>query len=494
MPRLGQRGRRALSLMMTCLALLIFTGQAEASDGLWGLSACVVEEEEVILDDFYFACTSLTIYGYIDGDVAGIASEVTLAREGHVTGDIWIVAGQVRVQGTLGDDVHFAGVDLDVTGLARFPNANTDLIVAAVNLDLAEQTVIPGDVIFYGQQAILRGAINGEVDFQGQSLTLQNRVAGDVTATIGNPEGNAPTSIPLIYSVDFQRPGLYFSLAGSNRRGYINGDLNYRAPQRISIQNEVGGQINYTQSIQAANITQAEQSETFFQIIANYILVTARDVIVLSIVGILGLNLAPNLMMEPAYKAEKDPQNSFISGFISLAVFFVFTLFLLVISLILGLVVFVLALSSIEITLVISLILVLANLGFWASFFFLWAFVGRAISCFVIGFYLQRWLQKLWAQRQTPPPAFLGELWPAGLIGVLCVSLIVNLPLGSLVNDVQLVLTGLLCTLGLGGLSVYLRQLWASQSQTLPPLPKDPEEQSDNQWPGLPPGFQGFDD
>ncbi|HLA44804.1 MAG TPA: polymer-forming cytoskeletal protein, partial [Aggregatilineales bacterium] len=217
-----------ISLFLICFSLLGFVGRVEATDGLRG-DECIVTEDEIILQDFYFFCNTLVVYGYISGDIVGIASEVTIAREGHVTGDIWIVGGQLTIEGVVGDDIHFVGADLDVTGLARFSQQGSDIIAAGISLQIDERVVIPGDVIYYGYQAILEGAINGNIYFQGQSLLIQNNVAGSVNAIVGDQEGNAPlSSLPLLYSVDFRKPGLYFSTSSDDeRQGYVNGDLTY---------------------------------------------------------------------------------------------------------------------------------------------------------------------------------------------------------------------------------------------------------------------------
>lgn len=500
---------RLTTLFILCFFLLTVTGQVEATDGLRGFGTCTVEAEEVILDDFYFACRTLIIRGYIDGDVAGIASEVVITREAHITGDIWMVGGHLSIEGSLGDDLHFMGIDLDIGSLARFPDPRADIMAISVNMEVGHNTVIPNDVLFYGYQAILRGDINGDLDFQGQSLTIQGNIGGDVNASVGDIESTTSISgLYFVYSVDFRRPGLYFSSTGSTEKGFINGDLNYTAPQRISTTANVGGNVAYTQSVQAANLTEVEQSDTFLQIVANYILMTTRDVIALNLVGILVLNFFRYLIMEPAYRVQKKPFTAFGWGLLLTGLSFPIALLMLLISLIIILVVFVLALSALEITFMVSLLLLVINLGFVGIIFFLWAFLGRAITCFVLGFFILRWLQRFWIRYIGTPPDIMSEFWFAILIGVVVVSLLVHLPLGSLVGIMQLGLTGLIASTGLGAFFIYLNDLrringgklgvfnWAGGPTIKPPLP----DISDH-WPELPPGaanlpagFTGFEE
>lgn len=502
--------KRSRKLWLVALSLLvgmgIFVGNVEATDGLRG-DECVVAGGEVILEDFYFVCNTLVIYGFIDGDVIGVASEVKIAREGQVTGDIWMAGGQLTIEGVVGDDVHFLGIDLDITGLARFPNPRTDIIVGGVSLETSINTLIPGDVNFYGYQAILKGIVNGNVDFQGQSLVIQNTVGGNVDAIVGDPEGNAPlSSFPLLYSVNFREPGLYFTYGGMSAVGFVNGDLSYQAPQRVSTLDHVGGRVRYKQAIQQANITAAEQSDTALQIIGNYILETARDVAALSLVGILMLNFFAKLIAEPGYRVQKRPVSAFSWGLVIFLLSIPTALLVLLASLLLLLVLFVIALSEIEVTILVASILTVINLGYFGVFFFLFAFLGRAITCFIVGYLALRWIKRTWLRYYDTPPQILNELWFAVMIGVMIVSLVVNMPLGAFIGRIQFLLTGVVACTGLGALFMYLRDLWYLTGRIpltrrgalrfVPPPPEDSD--FDLQLPlgmdNLPEGFRGFED
>jgi len=498
--------RRLRWLIPQLIFLLIFAGTAEATDGLRG-DECVVATDEVITQDFYFFCNTLVIEGYIDGDIAGIASEVTIAREGHVTGDIWVLGGQLTIEGMVGDDVHFIGIDLDITGLARFPSPRTDIVGMGVSMEVAQQVVIPGDVIYYGYQAILNGKVNGNVDFQGQALIIQNTVGGDVAAIVGDQEGNEPlSSFPLLYSVNFREPGLYFTTRNSDHIGYINGNLSYEAPQRVSTLDNVGGRVRYTQAVQQAAITQAEQSETFLKIVGNYILVTARDVAALGFVGIMTLNFFSVLLLEPGYRVQTQPISAFSWGLMFTLTAIPTALLLLIGSLVVVVVIFVIAIGAIELTIMAVIMTAVVNLGFLGGFFFFWAFLGRAITCFVIGFFVLRWVQHLWIRYRGAPHPVLGELWLSVIVGVILVALVVNLPLGSFVDILQLFLTGIIASAGFGALFMYLRDVWYLErkrvlvgGEDLYHVPSPPDDlDMDVDVPvgmdNLPQGFKGFDD
>jgi|GEM_PF-1166352 len=496
-----------LSSLLLVLSLFLFAGQVEASDGLVGFSECVVEADEIIADDFYFACQTLEIHGYIDGDVVGIASEVLIAREAQVVGDVWVGGGQLVIEGIVGDDVHFVGVDLDVTGLARFPNPKTDIVGGGLSVEIAQDTIIPGNVVYYGYQAIIEGRINGNIDFQGQSLHILNNVAGNVDVIVGDQEGTAPlSSFPILYSVEIRDPGLYFREgANSDMEGFIYGNLTYEAPQQIRTVDNVDGDSEYIRAISETSISNIEEPSTFIQVLGNYIFVTVRDVTALSLIGILLLNYFARGIVEPGYRVQTSPIPAFSWGLVLALLSLPFSLLLILTSIIILFVVFVITIN--ELTFIVSIFLLVLNLGVIGGFLFLFIFMGRIITSFVVGFLVLRQVQRLWLRFAGTPPTILGEIWFTIIIGVTLISLIINIPLGALFGIGQIILTGLVACAGLGALFMYLRDLYelGGDRQTLtrgdsmitvpPPPPDDaaplnPPIGMEN----LPQGFTGFDD
>lgn len=492
------------SILTFVSSMVLFVGRVEATDGLRG-NECVIEANEVILDDFYFICNTLVVYGYIDGDLVGIGSRVTIAREGNVTGDIWVVGGQLTIEGVIGEDIHFAGADLDITGLARFYNPQTDVIAAGISLELGRQAIIPGDVIYYGYQAILDGKVNGDVDFQGQSLVIHNTIGGNVNASVADQEGSRPlSSLPVLYSVNFREPGLYFQYGRSRFEGYIHGDLNYEAPKRTQTRPNVGGLINYTQSVQRGNLSQAERPVTALQITGNYMIETIRDVAGLGLIGLLAMNFFAPVITEPGYRVQRKSITAFSLGF----VFFLFSipavLLLLLASLLILLITFVITLS--ELTIIVGIFLVVINLSIMGGAFFLFWFLGRVVSSFVIGYFVLRLIQWSWLRSHRRPPNLLHEVWVAIILGITLVSLVVNMPLGPFIGRLQFVMTFMLAFAGFGGLCMYIRDLYYENNgffatpegdwRSVPPPPEDLDY--DLEAPlgmqNLPSGFRGFED
>ncbi len=496
-----------VALLALFLSLFMWVGQVEATDGLTG-DECVVEADEVIVEDFYFLCNTLVIYGYVDGDVIGAASEVTIAHDGRVTGGIWTIGGQLTIEGIVQEDVHFLGADLDITGLARFPNPRTDVVAAGISVEISPQALIPGDLIYFGYQAIVDGRVNGNIDFQGQSLLIRNIVGGDVDAIVGDQGGNRPlSSLPLVYSVDFRQPGLYFTLGEAE--GYINGDLRYEAPQRITTRRYVGGRTTYIQSIAQGSLPEAEQRDTFLQIFGNYILRTAQDVAALGLVGVMMLNIFSASITESGYRVQTRPMTAFSWGLILFLASIPIALLLILASLLVVLLTAIITLS--ELTVMVGVIMLVLDLGILGGFFFLFWYLGRAVTGFVIGFLVLRLVQRVWSRYNQSSPAALREIWLAVFLGVLLVSLVVNMPLGAVVAQVQFLLSIVAASAGVGAFFMYLRDVWyegerrifsrrqagpTRQRRAIPPPPDDSDDALDVPlgMDNLPSGFRGFED
>jgi len=178
-------GRKRKIALLVLLVLLSLAGQVEASDGMRG-DRCVVGQDEYIVEDFYFFCRLLDVYGTVDGDLIGLAAEVTLHRGSKVSGDLWVGGGRLLVEGTVGDDMHFAGLTVIVTDTARFTDSRIDLVAAALNVELRADAVLPGDLLVYGYQARVAGTVGGDIDFGGEALIIEGVIVGRVDAEVGD--------------------------------------------------------------------------------------------------------------------------------------------------------------------------------------------------------------------------------------------------------------------------------------------------------------------
>lgn len=497
-------------LFVIPLLILVFTfgfsiGVVEATDGMRG-NRCVVAKEDYIDHDFYFFCRSLTIHGTIDGDLIGIASDVTITREAVVTGDVWVMGGQLTISGSIGDDVHFAGADLEVTERAVFTSSRVDIAGLALNLEITENVEVPGDILMFGYQAILEGNVGGNIDFQGQNLTIDGDVAGNVDAIVGDSRVEISLrSIPFLpYSVRLRDYGLY---VGDSAQ--IGGNLNYEAAQQSNIpRNAVQGKVDYTQVLAQADITRAQQPRTFFSILQNYLLAVLRDVISLVLVGMLALQFTPVLIVEPSIRVRQSLLPAVSWGLILFILFFPITLMSIIMSIIVVVLITFITLSSL--TWAAALLVTIVNLSFILSFLFVFIYLGRAITCFLIGYSLIQGTRFYFAKRQHDPddppiyipPVPLRYRWTLLMLGAVIYSLIVNVPLPSPIPTLALVFEAIVALSGLGAIFMLGRDRWylseARRSTTPRIYHMDTDFLEESDMPlgmnNLPEGFEGFND
>jgi hypothetical protein len=439
-------------------------GSVEAADGMRGTN-CEVKKDEVIDHDFYFFCLNLTVRGTVNGDLIGVASKITLVRGSVVLGDLWVGGGNLVVEGAVSDDIHFAGAKINITKDSQFDNPRLDVAAAAISVDIDAGAHIPGDLLVLGYQAIVDGNIGNNIDFQGQALVLNGSVGGNVDAVVGDNRAESPFrtfTIPY-YDINWVEPG--FTVG---REAVITGNLSYEAPQEVSLRrNAVLGTYKYTQSLQQ-DITRAEQSGTFFSILRNYVISVIQNTVSLFLVGWFLLQFMPIMMVEPGKRVQRAFFSAFAWGTFMFVASFPIGFALIVFSIVMVVVITFATLTSL--TWAATLFFVVLNAVVLGGFWFLLIFVGRAITCFIIGIAIMRRAIRYWDEHRKDrdpddPPIFVPATgnyrWIALAIGVTTFSLIVNLPLPSPINLIlQFISQALVAFSGLGAIFMYGRDLW----------------------------------
>lgn len=510
-----RRWRRLLFLPILLLVFLfgVSIATVEATDGMRG-NRCVVEADEYIEHDFYFVCRTLMVRGTIDGDLIGFASEVTIAREGVVTGDVWVAGGQLTIQGMIGDDIHFAGADLDITDTTIFTSDRIDLAALALSMELSSGASLPGDLLMVGYQALVFGDVGGNIDFQGQTLDIEGVVKGNVDAIVGDSQQDINfRTIPFLpYSIRLRNYGLYIG-----DEALIQGNVKYEAARQANIpRGAIEGITNYKEIVQRADITRAQQPRTFLSILQNYIITVIQDVIALMIIGILALQFTPFLIVEPSARLQQSPIPVLSWGAILFFLFFPLILLSIILSIILVGLVTLISLSTLTFTA--SVFFTILNLFFMFGFWFLLVYLGRAITCFLIGNIVQYYLRYYLARRQHDPddppiyipPVSVRYRWVILALGSVIYSSVVNMPLPSPVPTFEFIFEALVALAGLGAIFMLVRDAWTIYDIKQSAIPKrrslpsrrrpllDIGAGDDGDVPlgldNLPDGFDGFTD
>ncbi len=490
-----RHGWYVILAVMGCL-LLVALGTASAAEGLQG-DQCVIAAGEVIDSDLYIACNTLTIEGTIRGDLIGSAWSTVIASQGVVSGDIWLLGGQLRIEGTVEDDIRFGGVDLDLTGNARL-SPGSDVSAAALNVEIWDGATVPGDLLVFGYQAVVRGDVRGSVSFNGSALIIGGRVAGNVYAHVGSGE-SSPTFIPFPFpfTVSFQTPGL-----AVRPDGVIGGNLTYTGARPGNINGQIGGTINFTLDQPRPDITQPVPEETVQpgDLVVRYLNATLTDVLTLLAAGVLVMIVAPAWIREPARLIPRQLAPSFGWGMILALLAVPVGLLVLLISVLIVVVLSVVTLGGFTgMGLLLMLIVNTLTIG---GFSFVILFVARLVFAYLFGSRL--------ARRLTGMDDRLAYNLLSLLLGALFYALVVNVPLPV----IGLLINGVAIFIGLGALALHARQVYQRAFRPYPPpaprpvpvpspalealealrgeTPPPPPDSDEHPGPGmtnLPPGF-----
>jgi hypothetical protein len=482
--------RLRLRGMLILLLLTLLSGladRAEASDGMRG-DKCVVPENKLIEEDFYFFCRVLEVRGTIDGDLIGLASSITIS--GEVTGDLWIGGGKLVIQGKIGDDIHFGGLTLVVEKLEWSSDPPPDVAAAALNVELKPGAYIPGDLLMYGYQATIDGILIGDINFRGEALMINGVVSGRVQADVGDPRRRPNVPDLPIYNLSFKNPGLRIG-----EQALIQGDVEYAStrPSMIPLET-VNGRIWFNQIGSQPDITKVSQPDDAAQIIRDYLVASFYDLLTLLILGALALRFAPGLIRQPAVQVRRRIAPSLGWGMVTLLLS-IPLLFLVVSSgLILVLVLYFIQLNAL--TLLVGIVFLVLSSGLIGGVSLLLYFIGRIVICFMLGQLVYRY-----ALRITDP----GDLrrWLATLAaGSAVFALLTNVPVPGLGTAIEVGAA----LAGVGAAAMYVRSvmdtttLFATRSTgagavtTVTTSVILPLTQPGIGMENLPEGFSGFDD
>ncbi len=197
-----------------------------------------IDADETVDDDLYIFAETVTVDGTIKGDLIAFGRQVVV--NGTVEGDL-IASGQsVILNGKVLDDVRIAGQTLTLQSRA---DVGDDLIAAGFSLDCASGSHVVGDVKFAGYQAIFAGNVDRDLDSATANCELKGQFGGNVNLAVNGNDTPPPpwlfqSPIPIVPS------GL---TVDSTAR--IEGDLDYEAVREASISPgaSIVGNVNFNQ-------------------------------------------------------------------------------------------------------------------------------------------------------------------------------------------------------------------------------------------------------
>ncbi len=179
-----KKNKKSLYTFLALIILLLIVpgviAQEERSD-----EVVTVNHDEVIDDDLYASGESVIIDGVITGDLISFSSQTTI--NGTVEGDVLAMGQYLTVNGEVGGSVRTAGM---VTTLNPTAHVGKDLFVAGYGLNTAENSLVEGDIRFYGGQGTLNGDVGGDVIVAGAGVAINGDVGGDIQTNVGAETGS----------------------------------------------------------------------------------------------------------------------------------------------------------------------------------------------------------------------------------------------------------------------------------------------------------------
>lgn len=423
----------ALFSLIALLTVAIAT-PVMAFDGRGG-DVVVIEADEVIEDDLYVGAESFTLEGTVKGDLYVAGS--TIVINGTVEGDL-VAAGQsVVINGAVTDDARIAGAGLQ---LGKDATIGDDLIAAGASLETRAGSVVEGELVYGGGQALLAGNVTGDVMVGSGALELVGEFGGDITAEVGERTEGGPS--PSMYmsntgiSVPNVQPGLTI-----DEDAKIKGDLTYTQTVDVEIPGGVvGGEVTRNEPVVDKRVVVTPP--TAGELAVTWVLDLFRSIVTLILFGLLLAWLAPSFIKTLTDKVQAQPAASLGWGVVAYAAFF-FALLVLLVAMIVGAVVFgFITLGGVSGTIVwVGLLLMFAGI---LGFVLVTAFLTKIVVA---------WLGGKWILGRFNPSLAEHKFWPL-VLGAVIIALLIKLPLiGWLIGLVVMFL-------GLGALWLWGRERW----------------------------------
>ncbi len=422
---------------LLALFTMTVTSSALAFDGRGG-ETVVIGADEVIEDDLYVGATNFTLDGTVKGDL--FVSGETIVINGTVEGDVFAMGQSIVINGIVTDDVRMAGAGLQ---LGERASIGGDVLGASASMEAQKGSVVDGDFLYAGAQALLSGDVTGNAMFGAGALELSGTIGGDVTAEVGNAEdaGTPPSSYmwQTGISVPTVQPG--FTI---NENAKIGGDLVYTQSSDIVIPADVvTGKV--TRKEPAANTNIQYTPPTAAELAATWSFDLLRSIVTLILFGLLLVWLAPAFTKSVMDKLQSTPAASLGWGVVSYAAFF-FTLLVIFTAMIIGGLVFgALTLHGVSGTIVwVSILLIFALI---IGFVLVTAFFTKIVVA---------WLGGKWILGRFNPALAEHKVWPL-VLGVVIVALVTALPFIGWIFGLTVMF------LGLGALWLWGRDLWQAR-------------------------------
>lgn len=166
-------------LLCVAAALVLIPFSANASTVVRTGDVVSLAADQSVEGDFYGLGGTTAVSGEVSEDLFLIGGTVTM--NGDIGADVAAVGGTIDIHGAVGDDVRVIGGTVVVAGTVE-----GNLVVVASELKVLSTAVIGGDVMFFGGNADVSGAVGKDVLGTSEYLRIDGSVGGNVDIKAGS--------------------------------------------------------------------------------------------------------------------------------------------------------------------------------------------------------------------------------------------------------------------------------------------------------------------
>lgn len=170
---------RRMSLVLSLVAVtMVWLITPAAAAETANSQIVIIREGDVVADDLYAGAVRVLVQGRIEGDLVAFAAE-ELVIEGTVEGSVIALSPRVTVDGRVEGSLRVVTNDLSVFG-----SVAGDLVAAALDMELAPESTINGEVLAWAWMARSLGSI-GALSGTQRTLEMSGSVGSDVDVSVG---------------------------------------------------------------------------------------------------------------------------------------------------------------------------------------------------------------------------------------------------------------------------------------------------------------------
>lgn len=359
-----------LASLVTAVSLLGCSSVVHAAQFRSG-DKVTVEAGEIVGEDLYVIGGEVVVDGTVQGDLVVLAGQVTV--NGLVIGDLIAGGGTVLLNGAVGDDIRMAG---GVLKLGSGAEVADDVVAAGISAEAANDGTVDGSVYYAGYQSRFAGSIGENLTAAMARCELSGAVQGDVLLGL-DPDKNLSWLLALLPSLPVPMPEISAGLTVAPS-AKIDGALAYRSPVEGNIDKEadIAGGVDYVpHSLLSSSSAETSNMDKAFALIRHFA--------TLAIIGLCVLVILPRWSQGLAESVRTRPLASVGSGL--LGIVFVAILLLVLLVLIFGLMFAIGQLDLTELAPVVWTVGALSVIGVVGGFWFFTSYVAQIVVSLALG-------------------------------------------------------------------------------------------------------------